>query len=134
MPRAPRKAMPPTAAQVPAQPTGAQLQFMDLKISRAPTGGALYLQGRVVNTGTTEVTGAQVQVTFKGTNGENLEVQVRPMEALDESGRPADLATSPMKPNQARIFRIALDRVPEGWNKQMPSLRVANVTATAPSR
>jgi hypothetical protein len=46
LPRAPKRTPPPSAAQVPIQPTGSQLQLSHLESSMAPTGGAMYLDGR----------------------------------------------------------------------------------------
>jgi hypothetical protein len=33
-----------------------------------------------------------------------------------------------LKPNDTRSFRITVDSVPQGWNQQMPELKIATVT------
>ncbi len=130
LPRTPRQ-WTPSGAQVPPQPTGSQLQFTDLHITSAPTGGAIYLEGKMVNTGPTSVNGVQVNATFKGIDGSNLETVRRPVEEMvDNSGTTFEpLANSPIKPTEARPIRIAFDHVPEGWDHKLPALTIINVTA-----
>ena len=130
MPTTPHKRTAPEAAQVPAQPTGSQIQLSDLKIQPGPTGAAVYLVGRLTNTGNTEITGVQVQATFKNTNGQSVGTQVRPMESIDNPTQAQDFTKAPVKPNQARPFRIAFDNVPVGWNHELPAVSIQNVTGT----
>ena len=130
MPRAPHVTRGPSAAEVPAQPTGKEIQLSHLQIVPAPVGNAVYLTGLMENKGGTEVTGVQVQATFQGTNGENLETQTRPVEALagPSSNTAEDLTRSPIKPNEQRPFRVYFEHYPAGWNHQVPALVVTIVT------
>jgi hypothetical protein len=73
LPRAPIKRPVPNAAEIPQQPTAAQVQLTNLSIIPAPTGGALYMDGSIFNSGNTQINGVQVQATFKSANGQNLE-------------------------------------------------------------
>ena len=134
LPRTPKKQLPPNAAEVPAQPTGNQVQLTDLKMTPAPVGGALYIEARLFNNGDTDITGAQVQAQFKNAAGQILETQNRPVEGMVGTSGPQtqDLTQAPIKPNEARPVRIAFDHQPDGWNKQMPELKVSTVTAHAP--
>jgi hypothetical protein len=131
LPRSPRTAAPPNAAQVPPQPTGSQIQFTNLKLAPAPTGGAVYLQGALVNTGQTAINGVLVDATFQAANGATLETSRRPVEGLvGGSNATTQLLTeAPIKPNESRPVRIAFDHVPEGWNHALPALSLVSVTA-----
>jgi hypothetical protein len=131
LPRTPRQNLPPTGSQVPAQPTGSQVQFTNLKMTFAPVGNAFYIEGRLVNQGNTDITGVQVQATFRDANGKPLETQLRPVAGIaGNSGvQTEDLTKAPIKPNEGRPIRIAFDHFPNGWNHQLPDLRVVTVTA-----
>jgi hypothetical protein len=134
MPRAPKVTAPPTNASVPAQPTGSQLQIKDLQISTAPTGGSMYLQGQVNNQGTQDVTGVAVEVTMRGQDGAVVHQQSTKMMGLEQgqgtSFKELDFTDKPLKSNETRPFRVAVDNVPQTWNHQMPDLRIVTVTAT----
>jgi hypothetical protein len=132
MPTTPHKRTAPEAAQVPTQPTGSQIQLSDLKIQPAPAGGAIYVVGRLTNTGATDLTGVQVQATFKGANGQNLVTQTRPIESVTNLGQAQDLTRDPIKPNEARPFRIYFRNLPAGWNHELPEISISTVTGTKP--
>lgn len=131
LPRTPRQQIPPSGAQVPAQPTGDQIQFTNLNLTPAPTGGAYYLQGRMVNMGSSEITGVAVDASFQGINGQTLETIRVPVVGVVGNGNTTTqpLTEAPIKPDQARIVRMEFTHVPEGWNKQLPELKVVTVTA-----
>jgi hypothetical protein len=106
------------------------LQLGNLSIKQAPAGNAFYLEGNVHNNGNTDVTGIQVQASFKGANGQTLEVETRPLEAVSggPNGSTDNFTKSPLKPNDSRLFRSYFDHYPDGWNKEMPELKVTLVT------
>ncbi|HKW18550.1 MAG TPA: FxLYD domain-containing protein [Terriglobales bacterium] len=132
LPRAPHVTQAPTAAQVPQQPTVDQIQLTNMKLSTSPVGGALYLTGLLHNTGSTAITGVQVQVQFLGRNGPVLETVTRPVEGLvgGTSDQAQNLTQAPIKPNESRPIRIYVEHVPSGWNHQLPKLTVTAVTGT----
>jgi len=134
LPRTPHLMRAPSAAQVPAQPTGNQVEFTNLKMTPSTVGHAFYLEGTLVNHGATDITGVQVQATFSNAAGQVLETQTRPVEGVAGSSgaQTEDLTKAPVKPNETRPIRIAFDRFPDGWNKQLPELKVSEVTAHAP--
>jgi Protein of unknown function (DUF2393)/Protein of unknown function (DUF3426) len=132
MPTTPHKRTAPPAAEVPGQPTGSQVQLSHLKLQPGPTGGAVYLAGQLTNTGNTDITGVQVQATFKGANGQTVQTQMRPVEELKGPAQVQNFTNDPIKPNQARDFRITFDNVPAGWNHEMPALSINAVTGTKP--
>jgi uncharacterized protein DUF3426 len=131
LPRTPHKNLAPTGAQVPAQPTGSQVQFTNLKVTPSPVGNAMYIEGRLVNQGSTDITGVQVQATFRDANGQALETQLRPVTGIagNSGAETEDLTQAPIKPNEGRPIRIAFDHYPNGWNHQLPDLKVVTVTA-----
>lgn len=132
MPTTPHKRTAPQGAQIPGQPTGSQVQMSHLTLKPGPTGGSVYVAGQLTNMGNTDITGVQVQATFKGGNWQNLQTQIRPVEELQSLTQTQDFTKDPIKPNQARDFRIAFDNVPAGWNHEMPALSIGAVTGTKP--
>lgn len=125
----------PSAAQVPQQPTAAQIQLTNLKMAPAPVGAALYISGMLHNQGTTAITGAQVKADFLGTNGQVLISETKPLEQVtgDESAHVENFSNAPIQPNQTRPFRIYFDNFPQSWNHQVPQLTITTVTGTTPS-
>jgi uncharacterized protein DUF2393 len=134
LPQTPKKQLAPNAAAVSVQPTGDQIQLTNLKMTPTTVGSAFYVQGMLYNNGNSDITGAQVQAAFHGINGQVLETQTRPVEGMvgNSATVAQNLIQAPIKPNQSRAVRIYFDHYPAGWNKQMPDLKVATVTAHAP--
>jgi len=132
LPRAPHVTKPPTAAEVPQQPTAEQIQLTNLKISPAPAGDALYLTAVLRNTGNSEITGAQVQAEFLGRNAPVLATVTRPIEGMTNGTGSQDLTQAPIKPNESRPVRIYFEHTPKGWNHQLPQLTITTVTGTTP--
>jgi hypothetical protein len=132
LPKTPRMVRPPSAAQIPQQPTVDQVQLTNLKISPAPAGDALYLTGVLHNTGNTQITGVQVQAEFLGRNGPVLAAETRPVESLTGAASSANLTQASIKPNESRPVRIYFEHTPKGWNHRLPELTVTEVTGTTP--
>lgn len=132
LPRASHLTKPPTAAQIPQQPTADQVQLTNLKLAPAPAGGAAYLTAILHNTGDTAITGVLVQAEFLGRNGPVLGTLTVPVQGLADRTTPQDLTQAPIKPNESRPVRIYFERTPAGWNHQLPDLTVTTVTGTTP--
>jgi hypothetical protein len=132
LPRTPKATAPPVGADVPPQPTGDQLQFSNVKISRAPAGGAMFLQGTVMNTGTTAVNGVVVEVRFNNEQGQVLTSEQINMIGLRDDGSEQPLTETPIRPNENRAFRLHVTQVPQGWKERVPDLRIVAVTAHQP--
>jgi len=134
LPQTPKKQLPPNAAEVPAQPTGNQIQLTNLKMTPSTVGSAFYVQGMLFNNGNSDITGVQVQAAFHGINGQVLQMQTRPVQGMvgNSATEAQDLTQAPIKPNESRAVRVYFDHYPAGWNKQMPDLKVTTVTAHAP--
>ena len=132
MPRAPKRTTSPTAAQVPVQPDVNQLQFSNLQISLAPTGGAMNLDGQVMNSGSRPVLSAIAELSFRDSNGKLISNVRQPLVGMTQSGnslKEDNFGTDPLKPNQSRPFRITVDQVPAGWNHQTPEMRIVTVSS-----
>jgi hypothetical protein len=132
MPRAPRKSLPPSAAEIPTQPSGSQLQFSGMRITLAPTGGALNLDGQVMNTGDRPIIGSMVRLAFRNAAGTIVGTATAPLEGMTNKGQTLvrdDFSSDPLKPNITRPFRVSASRIPSGWNHTMPEMTVLTVSA-----
>ncbi len=132
LPRSPKAPRTPSAAQVPAQPNGSQIQLTNVKVVPDVTKGSAYVEARLENAGSTDINGIEVDATFKALNGQNLETErAKVMGLLPNSGnQTVDLTQQPIKPGEFRPVRINFDRVPQGWNQQVPEIKVVTVTGT----
>ncbi len=130
LPQTPKKQLPPNAALVPGQPTGAQVQLRDLRITPAPVENQVYLSGTLVNTGNTAINGVLLDATFVNAQGQNLGTIRRPVEGVVGGSNVATqpLSEVPIKPNEARPIRISFANVPQGWNHQLPAITLVGVT------
>lgn len=133
VPKAPHTAKPPSAAEVPRQPTAEQILISHAKVTPAPQGDAVYLTAVLHNTGNSEITGAQVEAQFLNRSGEILRTETAPLQGLGQAGAtPQDLTQAPIKPDESRPVRLSFEHAPKGWNHQMPQLTVTTVSGTTP--
>ncbi len=128
LPRTPKASVPPSGAVVPAQPTGNQVQLTDLRLSPATIGGQMYIYGKLFNAGPTTINGASARVTFSDQNNQPISTVTSTVESYD-GGSTKNLADVPIKPNDRRDIRINVQNVPQGWNHQLPSIAIDQVTA-----
>jgi hypothetical protein len=132
LPKAPHVTKPPSAAEVPRQPTAAQIQFTGVQIAPAPVGDSLYLNAVLHNTGNTAITGVQVNAQFMGANGTVAGSTNGSVQAVFGGTSSEDLTQAPIKPSESRPVRIYFEHTPKGWNHQVPALTVTTVTGTTP--
>jgi Protein of unknown function (DUF3426) len=133
IPTTPKKVQPPSAAQIPPQPTAGQVELSNVTLTPSPVGGALALQAMLHNNGNTDITGIQVQGTFHGSSGQVVGSQNAKVQALKGPNTSSEeLTISPIKPNQSIPVRIQFEQEPANWDKRMPELKVTEVTATKP--
>src|SRR3982751_1465930 len=93
MPTTPKKVQPPSAAQIPPQPTAGQVQLSSVQLAPSPVGGAL-----------------NVQANFKGANGQNVGAEVTKAQIVSKDNATAqDLTSSPIKPNETAPVRLRFD-------------------------
>jgi hypothetical protein len=129
MPRTPKAtSAAPSAAAVPMQPTGNQIQLTDIRLSPSTVGNQLYIYAKLFNSGNTSINGVQASVAFNGQNGQALAPVTAPVEAVND-GVGQNLVDAPIKPNETQDVRIPVEHVPQGWNHKLPAIQVENVTA-----
>ena len=133
LPQSPKRTAAPSAAQVPAQPTGNQIQLSNLNMSTPTPGGAMRLTGTIYNAGNTSVNAIVAEGSFANINGNVLETIKAPMMHLQPDGTTVPFTQNPIKPGARSQFEMTFDRVPEGWNRNLPKLRIDQVGAQAPS-
>ena len=131
-PKGPRKVTAPAGAQIPPQPTAAQVEFTGVQIDPSPVGDALYLKAVLHNAGDTAITGVQVNAQFIGANGAAAGSELGKVQAVFGGTSAEDLTQAPIKPNESRPVRIYFEHTPKGWNHQLPALTVTTVTGTTP--
>ena len=130
LPRTPRRGPNPTAADVPQQPFGQQLQLTNVKVQPSPAGGSVYIQGTVSNASPKKVNEVTVVARFKDKDGNVVHQDTVPMQALpkDTANTVAvSFAEDPLNPDGTKEFRLAFDNVPDTWNHEAPALEVAHV-------
>jgi hypothetical protein len=142
MPRAPKSGAAATGSSTPAQPAGSLLSVSGLRMSEAPTGGAISIDGQLTNRGSAAVSGVMAEVIFDLTNGLSASIE-RPVQGIAlgtkaNEGRQADtgrvtgdtedLTKAPIKPNETRPVRIGVNELPKAWNHQIPRVRIVETT------
>lgn len=130
LPRAPKRTVAPAGAQVPPQPTANQVQLTNLNFTTPTQGGATNITGTVYNNGNTAITAIMAQATFSNINGNNLETVTGPFLSLNPDGTTQDFLSNPIKPGERRAFEMRIERVPEGWNRNLPAIRLTEVAST----
>ena len=132
MPRNPKNRPPAAAAESPAQPVPGELQLQGMQLIAGPDDESYYFDGSVTNTGQHFITGIMADVKLRdGQNAVILDVQ-RPLQGMamkDRSLVSDPLAQDPIKPNDTRRVRLALNNVPRQWNHNIPQLQIVTVTA-----
>ena len=131
-PKGPRKVTAPAGAQIPPQPTAAQVEFTGVQIEPATVGDSASLKAVLHNAGDTAITGVQVGAQFLGSNGQPVGTTLAKVQGLVGGASTQDLTQAPIKPNESRPVRIYFDHTPKGWNHQLPALTVTTVTGTTP--
>jgi hypothetical protein len=132
MPRAPKASPTPTAAEVPQQPVPGQVQLTNVKMTMEPIGNSMNVDAMAQNAGNQTIFGLQALVKFHGQDGSIADSVNLPVEALTaQSGGRVDeaLSKAPMKPNDTRPIRIAINHVPPNWNHQMPEIQISAVSS-----
>ena len=125
LPRTPKQAMPPTNAAVPAQPTGSQIQLQNIRIVPDPTGGQMYIYATLFNAGSTAINGIRANVVMQDQNSQPLDGVTTTVENADGKS----LVDNPIPPNAQRDVRMNVQQIPQGWNHQVPAIKVDGVTA-----
>lgn len=117
-----------TVAATLSTPT--DLHFSNLQMSRAIGGEALYVDGMVSNAGPATITGATAEVEFRDAQGGVVEAVQKPLSGMAHGGTELvrnEFARHPLAPNEMRFFRLAVEKAPDGWNHEVPSVKIVAV-------
>jgi hypothetical protein len=90
-----------------------------------------YLEGKIQNTGQQTVDGISVQVAFKNSLGETVQRETQPLMVITTRQPYIDTASvknAPLKPGDARDFRLTFEHVSSDWNQQTPEIKVVRVS------
>ena len=131
MPRAPKATPGPTSAAVLNGPAAGMLQLTNPKMTPSPAGGSMYIDAMIQNTSTQVINGIVAQVRFRAQDGSVAQAVEVPVQLVQQGGARVsqDVTSAPIKPNDTRPIRIAIDRVPQNWNHEMPEIQVSAVTS-----
>lgn len=134
LPPSPRNAQ----ASEPVHPVAAaavaptDVRLNDVQVSGPPGGGAVYLDGMVANDGKVPVSEVEVQVDFHDAHGTLVASLQKPIAGVAAGGVDLlrkEFARNPIEPGQMRFFRVEVQPVPEGWNHELPAMKVVTVAA-----
>jgi len=124
-----------SSATAAIDPYVKNLQLSDFKLSQAENfvgGNVTYLEGKVSNAGNKAVTGAQIRVIFKNSLDEVSQSETLPLMVIT-ARQPyidtADLRSQPLKPGDAREFRLTFEHVTADWNGALPEVSVVSVAS-----
>jgi Protein of unknown function (DUF2393) len=116
-----------------ADPYAASLPVSGIEMSEAGNGAgekAIYIDGKISNSGTQTVSGVTVQAVFQIEGGQT-QVETLPLALIRTREPYVDLqpvASAPLRPEEAREFRLIFEKVPDGWNVQAPEIRIVRVS------
>jgi hypothetical protein len=77
------------------------------------------IEGRITNNGPRPVQSVEVYCLFRGVDGHEIRRERVPI---------VPPKAAPVKPKETRLFRLAFDDLPDGWNQGMPTLVIAQIT------
>ncbi|HET9183877.1 MAG TPA: hypothetical protein VFP59_17235 [Candidatus Angelobacter sp.] len=117
----------PAQSNSAQQVSGQQVELRDLRPG-TPSAGGMELTGNLVNKSNHAITGATVQATFRNINGQALETVSSELSPAQGTGGVLGFAANPIQAGATRDFVIHFQHVPEGWNGNLPDLRIAQVS------
>jgi hypothetical protein len=110
---------------------GDQVQVSGIQMIPEPSRDALYLDGRITNTGSGVISGATAQIKLHDRAGKVIADLERPIEGIGDAGgdKVDEFVRRPIQPNDTRFFRVVITPIPAEWNHETPDLQVQTVTA-----
>jgi hypothetical protein len=93
-------------------------------------GKVTYVDGRVANQGSRTVTGITVQVLFRDPAHEVAQNETQPLKIIRTRDPYIDiepLSAAPLKPGDAKDFRLIFDTVAQDWDGAFPEIRIIHV-------
>lgn len=128
-----KRAKPVSSGPLAEAPYASNLVISDLHLATAQNfvgGQVTYLEGKIANTGSSTLTGAQVQCIFRNSLGEVVDQPVVAMqvEAHTLQTEFVPLSRAPLTPNQQLPFRLTFEHISSDWNQGFPELRIVSAT------
>lgn len=114
-------------------PYAASLSISNLAMSETGNmAGAhlVYVDGRIANQGTRTVTAVTVQVLFRTFAHEVAQNETHPLRLIRTRDPYVDLepvSAAPLKPGDAKDFRLIFDGVKADWDGAYPEIRIVRV-------
>ena len=114
-------------------PYAVNLPISNLAMSESSNlagGKVTYLDGHIVNSGTKTVTGITAQVLFRDVAKEVAQNETQPMKLIRMREPYIDVepvSADPLKPGDARDFRLIFDGVSQDWDGAYPEIRIVRV-------
>ncbi len=111
-----------------------QLVLSDVQMSESTSfsgGKETFVDGRIINRGSSTVVGATVEVSFPADGGVAPQTETVPMMLIRTRQPYIDtepLSAEPLTPGAGGEFRLTFDDVRPDWNQAVPALRVTAVT------
>ena len=128
-----RQANPGGAGLAPLAAYASSLPITGVQMSDSSNlsgGKETYLDGTITNRGGSTVTAITVQVGFKDFTGMLAAKETLPLNLIHFREPYVDtesVGANPIKPGEARGFRLIFDAAPQSWNGEYPQVRVISV-------
>jgi hypothetical protein len=125
----------PTAKPIstPLDPYAANLPISNLAMSESSNlagGKVTYLDGHIVNKGDRTVTGITAQILYRNIAHEVVQNETQQLKLIRTREPYVDIqpvSAAPLKPGDARDFRLIFDAVTQGWDGAYPEIRLIGV-------
>jgi hypothetical protein len=125
----------PTAKPIstPLDPYAANLPISNLAMSESSNlagGKVTYLDGHIVNKGDRTVTGITAQILYRNIAHEVAQNETQQLKLIRTREPYVDIqpvSAAPLKPGDARDFRLIFDAVTQGWDGAYPEIRLIGV-------
>jgi Protein of unknown function (DUF2393) len=114
-------------------PYGSSLPITNLAMSESTNlagGKVTYLDGHIVNTGSRTVTGITGQILFRDMAHEVAQNETQALKIIRMREPYIDteaVSDAPLKPGDARDFRLVFDNVTPDWDGAYPEIRIIHV-------
>ena len=122
-----------TAISAATDPYAANLTISKLAMSESSNlagGKVTYLDGQIANHGNRTLTGIAVQVLFRDPAHEVAQNETQPLKIIRTRDPYIDvepLSAAPLRPGDAKDFRLIFDTVAQDWDGAFPELRIIRV-------
>lgn len=117
----------PAQSNSAQQVSGDQVQLRNLRPGTPTPSGGMELTGNLANNSNHSIAGVTVEATFRNITGQTLETVRSELSPPQGTGQGAGFTNNPIPAGKTQDFVIRFQHVPEGWNGNLPELRIAQV-------